>query len=383
MKSKTFRFIALAVAVLTASAALAGCAGADLSDTWQIGSIGPTSGAASSYGISVKQGATIAVDEINAAGGIAGKQITFKFEDDQADPAQGVTSYNSLKDWGMDISMGAVTSGSCGDVATQCANDKMFMITPSASAANCIADKYAFRICFEDPFQGTAIAQYLKENYDLTKVKIGVMYNSASDYSKGIYDAFMAKLCAEVTSVTFTDDAQTVFTTEASMLAGCDIVFLPIYYQAAAAYLKAAQSNTGVQYIGGDGLDGIIDELRGDAALAEGVKLLTPFNAASADAVPSAFVAAYKAKYNATPDQFAADGYDAIYAIKAAIEQANKDGAGLTPQSSVADISAALASAMVKLNFSGATGAMTWDATGAPAKQANIVTVENGAYVVK
>lgn len=380
---KTVRIIALAVAVLMAAASLASCAGNSAEGTWQIGSIGPTSGAASSYGISVKQGATIAVEEINAAGGIAGAKITFKFEDDQADPAQGVTSYNSLKDWGMDISMGAVTSGSCGDVATQCANDKMFMITPSASAANCIADKYAFRICFEDPFQGTAIAQYLKANYDLSKTKIGVLYNSASDYSKGIYDAFMAELGADVTAVTFTDDAQTVFTTEASMLAGCDVVFLPIYYQAAAAFLKAAQSNTGVQYIGGDGLDGIIDELRGDAALAEGVKLLTPFNAASTDTVPASFVKAYKEKYNATPDQFAADGYDAIYAIKAAIEQANKDGANLTPASSVAEISAVLYDAMLKLNFSGATGAMTWDATGAPTKQANIVTIENGAYIVK
>lgn len=383
MKTTFRKLAATALALVTVATSFASCAGKKDADTWKIGSIGPSSGPAASYGISVKQGAQIAVDEINAAGGIAGYQIAFKFEDDQADPAQAVTAYNSLKDWGMKISLGGVTTGSCGDIATQCAADKMFMITPSASAAHCIADKYAFRVCFEDPFQGTAIAQFIKENYDMASTKVGVLYNSASDYSKGVYEAFVKELGTEVTAVTFTDDAQTVFTTEASMLAGCDVVFLPIYYQAAAAFLKAAQSNTGVQYIGGDGLDGLIDELKNDKALAEGVKLLTPFNVAATEGVPAKFVAAYKAKYNATPDQFAADGYDAIYAIKAALEQAVADGKALTPASTVAEISAAMAEAMAKVKLDGATGEMTWNASGAPNKHANIVTIENGAYVVK
>ncbi len=382
MKKTLTRIACALLMCATVALGFAGCASEDAGNTWMIGSIGPSSGPNASYGTSVKQGAQIAVDEINAAGGIAGYQISFKFEDDQADPAQGVTAYNSLKDWGMKISLGAVTSGSCGDVATQAAADEMFLITPSASAANCIADKYAFRICFEDPYQGTAIAKFLKEEYDLSSVKVGALYNSASDYSKGIYDAFMAEIgdAADIVSATFTDDAQTVFTAEASLLAECDIVFLPIYYQAAAAYLKAAQSNTDVQYIGGDGLDGIIAELQGDVALAEGMKLLTPFNATSTDEIVTAFVATYQEKYSSIPDQFAADGYDAIYAVKASIEKAIENGAAITPESTVAEIAKALADAIVTLDFKGATGGMTWDVTGAPTKAANIVTITDGQY---
>lgn len=352
---------------------------------WEIGGIGPTSGANASYGISVKQGAQLAVDEVNKAGGINGSQIDFKFEDDQADANQGVTAYNSLKDGGMKISLGCVTSGSCADVAVQAAADNMFLLTPSASNADCIKEDNAFRVCFDDPYQGTYLAKYIKENYDVKSLSIGVLYNSASDYSKGIYGAFTKELGSDikVTAVAFTDDTQTVFTSEASSLSSCDLVFMPIYYQAAAAYLKAAQSKqkADVKYFGGDGLDGIISELgEGYKNLAEGIKLLTPFNASSTDKKIADFVTAYKAKYNAAPDQFAADGYDAIYAIKASLEAAKASGSDVSPASSIKDTCEALKKAITSITFEGATGKMTWDPSGAPTKAAAIVTITNGEY---
>ena len=381
---KTLKKILCSVLALSSSAILfVGCGNkkTDGTDTWTIGSIGPSSGENASYGLSVKQGAEIAVDEINAKGGISGYKISFKFEDDKAQPAEGVTAYSSLKDWGMKISLGCVTSGSCADVAVQAKADNMFLLTPSASDKSCIKEDNAFRICFEDPYQGISLAKYIKDNYDYQNLKIGVLYNTASDYSKGIYDAFAAELGVDVVTATFNDDKETVFTAQASQLAGCNIVVLPIYYQAAAAYLKAAQSNKDVVYFGGDGLDGIIDELGSSySELSEGIKLLTPFNANSSDEVVSNFVKSYKDKYNATPDQFAADGYDAVYTVKAAIEKAIADGSNITPASSISDICNALKGAMTKISVKGATGEMTWAADGAPSKSANIVTITDGQY---
>lgn len=379
---KILRNILCSVLALSSSAIIfAGCGKSAGTDTWNIGAIGPTSGENASYGLSVKQGAEIAVNEINEKGGIAGYKISFKFEDDKAQPAEGVTAYSSLKDWGMKISLGCVTSGSCADVAVQAHTDNMFLLTPSSSDNSCIKEDNAFRICFDDPYQGTNLAKYIKNNYDVSENKIGILYNTASDYSKGIYDAFSAEIGVDITTATFNDDKETVFTAQASQLSDCDIVVLPIYYQAAAAYLKAAQSNMNVTYFGGDGLDGIISELGSSYAdLAEGINLLTPFNAGSSDETVSNFVNAYKAKYNATPDQFAADGYDAVYTVKAAIEKAIADGSNITPASSISDICNAMKTAMTKITVKGATGEMTWGADGAPVKSANIVTIRDGQY---
>ena len=165
----------------------AGAAAAD-GAAFKIGGIGPTTGAAAIYGTAVMNGAQIAVDEINAAGGINGYQIEFKFEDDQSDSEKSVNAYNTLKDWGMQMLVGTTTSTPCTAVVEETHADNMFQLTPSATAVESIQYDNAFRMCFSDPDQGKASADYISEN-NLAK-KIAVIYNSSDTYSSGVYQKF-------------------------------------------------------------------------------------------------------------------------------------------------------------------------------------------------
>ena len=296
-----------------------------------IGGIGPITGVAASYGIAVRNGAQIAVDEINAAGGINGMQIKFLFEDDEHKADKAVSAYNRLMDKGMQILMGTVTSDPCIAVSEVAKEDNVFMITPTGSAVDCIKYDNAFRICFSDPNQGAASAQYIQEN-DLG-TKIAIIYDISDVYSTGIKDKFVAKAAelglnivaqeafAGAYAADFSAQLQNVKSAEA------DLIFLPIYYEAAAQILmQAKQADLNVNFFGCDGLDGVIPQLGENAAVAEGVMLLTPFVADAPDAKTQAFTAKYEEKYNDTPIQFAADAYDAIYAIKAACEKADVKG---------------------------------------------------------
>ena len=210
------RAAALAAAAVMAASALAGCgsAGSGKSgDKYYIGGIGPVTGDAAVYGTAVKNGAQIAVDEINAAGGINGHQIEYKFEDDVNNPETSVNAYNSLKDWGMQILMGTVTTTPCIAVTAETANDGMFQITPSASSTDVIKNDNVFQVCFTDPNQGTASAQYIGENKLGTKV--ACIYDSSSAYSQGIYEKFAEEAKNQgfevVTAQTFTSDTKVDF----------------------------------------------------------------------------------------------------------------------------------------------------------------------------
>ncbi len=346
-----------------------------------IGGIGPITGAAATYGTAVMNAAQIAVDEINAAGGINGAQIEFIFQDDEHDAEKAVNAYNSLKDDGMQVLMGTVTSTPCIAVAEVAAQDNMFLLTPSGSAVDCIAYDNAFRICFSDPNQGIASAQYIKENGIASKV--AVIYNSSDVYSQGIYEKFAmeaANVGLEIaTAEAFTNDTAKDFSVQLQKVqaSGADLVFLPIYYEAAALILTQADSlGLDVKFFGCDGLDGVIPQLGDNAALAEGVMLLTPFAADAADEATQAFVAAYQAKHGEIPNQFAADAYDAIYVIKAAMEKAGITDANI----SAADLCEALKAAMVEIEVPGLTGTMTWTADGEPSKTPKAMVVADGAY---
>lgn len=345
-----------------------------------IGGTGPLTGNAASYGISVQNGAKIAVEEINAAGGVNGIKFQLEMLDDVTEAEKAATNFGTLMDKGMKVSIGGVTSGACAAFADEAVDEGLLMITPSASAEECIKHDYAFRICFSDPEQGTKAANFISENALGTKVAI--IYDSSDNYSTGLHDAFVAQakeLSLEIVAdEAFTSDTKTDFTNQIAKAknGGADLVFLPIYYQEAAAILTQAESVLGdtVKYVGCDGLDGIISVVE-DTALVEGVTLLTPFFADSTDEPIASFVSAYQEKYDATPDQFAADGYDAVYAIKAAIEKA-----GVTDAND-AELSEKLIAVMTEIELKGTTGTMTWEASGAPTKEAAAVVIKDGKYV--
>ena len=371
-----------AAAAADATTAAAGASNEASSDKgFKIGGIGPVTGAAAVYGLAVKNGAQIAVDEINADGGINGYQIEFNFQDDEHDAEKSVNAYNTLKDWGVQVLMGTVTSAPCVAVADKTNADNMFQITPSGSSVECAQNPNVFRVCFSDPDQGAASATYIAENK--LAEKIAVIYDSSDVYSSGIYEKFAAEAANQgleiVDAEAFTADSNKDFSTQLQKAkdAGADLVFLPIYYTEASLILKQADTmGYAPKFFGCDGMDGILQVENFDTKLAEGLMLLTPFAADAQDELTQKFVTSYKENYGETPIQFAADAYDAIYAIKAAMEEAD-----ITPETSVSDTCDKMKEAMLKIKVNGLTGEdMTWTEDGEPHKAPKAVKVVDGAY---
>lgn len=385
------KFISVMLVAAMAVTALTGCGSNSSSsskkdaDKYYIGGIGPTTGATAIYGTAVKNGAQIAVDEINAAGGINGKQIEYRFEDDQNDAEKAVNAYNTLKDWGMQMLVGTTTTAPCIAVAGKTASDNVFQITPSASSPDVLSsgNGNVFQVCFTDPNQGVASAQYIAENKLATK--IGIIYDSSDVYSSGIEEKFEAEAKTQglniVSKAAFTADSKTDFGTQLQKAkdAGADLLFLPIYYQEASIILKQADTmGYKPKFFGVDGMDGILTVENFDTKLAEDVMLLTPFAADAKNKSVQNFVKTYKEKYKDTPNQFAADSYDAVYALKAAIEESKA-----TTDMSASDMCDALKGAMTKIKMQGLTGGkdgLTWNESGEVTKSPKAVIIKNGAY---
>ncbi|MGN0675681.1 MAG: ABC transporter substrate-binding protein [Oscillospiraceae bacterium] len=375
------KILALALAGFMTVPFFAGCSSenggsgsAEASGTFKIGGIGPLTGDAASYGISVKQGAQVAVDEINAAGGVNGMKLELIFEDDECNEEKSVSAYNKLMDNGINALLGAVTSGCSIAVSEESVNDGILQLTPSGSAMDCTKQANSFRICFTDPLQGELMAQYIA---DQGLKSPAIIYDIASDYSKGIHDAFVAK--AQELGMTIAADESFTggdvdFKTQLTKIksSGADCLFLPIYYTEV-GYISEQASTVGVSlpYFGCDGWDGVIKQLDGNTANIEGAIFLTPFVANSSNEKVKAFVSAYEAAYGSTPDQFAADAYDGVYVIKAAIEKAGDTS------------NEALIAAMTEITVDGVTGSMSFTAEGEPNKSAMVAVIENGEYVGK
>ena len=348
----------------------------------KLGMCGPLTGGAAVYGTAVKAGVEIAVEEVNALGGL---QFELKTEDDEHNAEKAINAYNALVDWGMQIMAGPVTTAPSTAVAGECAADSIFMLTPSASGVDVIeAGDNIFQICFTDPNQGTASADYISEHKLGTK--IGVIYDSSDAYSSGIYEKFKAQaevvgleiVCAEA----FTADNKSDLTNQvtACQKAGADLVFLPFYAVEAAQVLTYA-NKIGYKpiFFGCDGMDGILTTEGFDAALAEGLMLLTPFSADSADEKTQSFVKKYQEKTGIIPNQFAADAYDVVYAIY----QACVEG-GVTADMTAEEINEIMVEQFTTMTFDGLTGAgMTWKETGEVSKSPMAVVIENGVYVGK
>ena len=382
------KFVAMMLAMLMVMAMFAGCgasepaadAPAAEAGAIKLGMCGPLTGGAAVYGTAVQAGMEIAVEEINAKGGL---QFALNCQDDEHDTEKAANAYNALKDWGMQIMAGPVTTAPCNVVAAECANDQIFMLTPSGSGASIIEyGDNIFQICFTDPNQGTASADYMA-SHDLGTT-IGIIYDSSDVYSSGIYEKFAAQ--AEVNGLNiacveaFTADNKADLTTQVTKCqdAGCDVVFLPFYATEAAQVLTYANKiGYAPTFFGCDGMDGILSVEGFDPALAEGLMLLTPFSADSTDEATKSFVSKFQEKTGIVPNQFAADAYDVINAIYQACTNA-----GVTADMSAADINAALIEQFTTMTFDGLTGAgMTWKATGEVSKTPMAVVIENGVYV--
>ena len=344
----------------------------------KIGGIGPVTGGAAVYGQAVKNAEELAVKEINAANG--SDVFDWKFEDDEHDAEKSVNAYNTLKDWGLQVLAGPVTTTPSIAVAAETANDNLFMMTPSASAPTVIeSGDNVFQICFTDPNQGVASADYIADNKLGTKV--GIIYDSSDAYSSGIYEKFKAEAAAKnleiVTAEAFTADNKSDLSTQVAKCqeAGADLVFLPIYYQEASQILIAAnKSGYEPVFFGCDGMDGILSVKNFDQSLAEGLMLLTPFTVDEAGSQD--FVAAYEEAYGIEPLQFGAGAYDAVYAIKEAAEKA-----GVTPDMEVSDMCEAMKTAMTEITIDGLTGeGMTWNANGEPEKAPKAAKIVSGVY---
>lgn len=395
---KFVRVMSAAVSAALVLTAMAGCGSKDSGSSdgkIKVGGIGPITGAAAIYGQAVKNAAEIAVEEINAKDDTV--KFEFKFEDDENDPEKSVNAYNKLKDWGMQILMGTVTTKPCIAVSTETNADKIFQLTPSASSTDVIGgqpDKdgnvtiqrkdNVFQMCFTDPNQGVASAEYIKKQNLGTK--IAVIYNNGDAYSTGIYQKFDAeakKLGLEIVSVTtFPDDTNSDFSAQLNDAKdkGADLLFLPIYYTPASLILtQANKMGYTPKFFGVDGMDGILTVKNFDTKLAEDVMLLTPFTADAADEKTQNFVKKYKEKFGDTPNQFAADTYDCIYALYEACKAKN-----ITSDSKTADICAALTEQFTdsSFKFDGLTGTgMTWAKSGEVSKSLKGMVIKDGKYV--
>lgn len=402
------RGLIMGLAGVGAAGVLAGCnssdagsgstGGSDASGaTFKIGGIGPTTGAAAIYGNACQHGAQIAIDEINAEGGDI--QFELNFQDDENDAERSVNAYNNLKDWGMQILMGTTTSTPCVAVSSETNADNLFQITPSGSSTDVIGGQpdvdgnvaeprkeNVFQMCFTDPNQGAASAQYISEQQLGTK--IAIIYNNSDTYSTGIYQSFKDQASEYgleiVSETTFTEDSQTDFSVQLNDAknAGADLVFLPIYYTPISLILtQANQMGYAPKWFGVDGMDGLLTVEGFDTSLAEGCMLLTPFVATAEDEATQAFVSKYEEDYGETPNQFAADSYDCIYALRQAIEQAE-----VTADMDYSDICDALVEVFTSSEFSYTgltTGgeAATWSETGEISKQPMGMVIQDGVYM--
>lgn len=370
----------LAVAVMLIGV-LSGCAGETADENaFKIGGTGPLTGGAAIYGNAAKRGAEIAIEEINAMGGI---QFALKYEDDQHDPEKAVNAYNAVKDWGMVLSLGSVTSKPAEATSTLSMKDRIFALTPSASSTGTVEGKdNVYQMCFMDPNQGYASARYISEKKLATKV--AVIYMNDDPYSSGIYETFKdeaAKVGLEIVSATtFANGNDTDFSVQVKEAKdkGAELVFLPMYYQPASLiFIEAKKQNFTPKWFGVDGMDGILTLKGFDKSMAEGVMLLTPFNADATDDKTKAFVAKYQEKYGEVPNQFAADAYDCIYAYKQALE-----GAGYTTAKDVKvdELCTKMIEQFSTMTFSGLTGeGMTWK-DGTVSKSPKGMVIEDGAY---
>ncbi len=383
MKRTLTKIICLALACMMAVCCFASCNGGD--EEYVIGVSGPVTGVAAVYGEAVRNAAQMAVDEINEAGGLNGVKFKLVFIDDKHDANNISTNYASLMEQGMQVSLGTVTTAPGLEFAKYAKQDNVFFLTPSASGDKIPADDNGYQMCFADGNQGLVAAQYVNSLFKNQGKTIGILYNSADPYSKGIYDQFKASIDASIATIdaAFTDDKLTDFSGQIQSLKDCDFVFMPIYYTPASTFMTQAKDiiAPNAVYYGCDGLDGIDSAIEGFdiKTIPQEVSMLSHFNSKATDGMAKEFIDKYVDKYGAgTLSQFGASAYDCVYAIYGAMKNAIDKGTEIPSDISATDLCEILkAEFNGGYTFSGVTGTnITWQTNG---------YVQKGAvkYVVK
>ncbi|MBQ9806168.1 MAG: ABC transporter substrate-binding protein [Clostridia bacterium] len=389
--TKRILTLALAVAMIFGVMGLASCGSNPAGDNTKIkiGLTGPLTGGAAIYGVAVRNAAQLAVDEINAAGGLSnGVQFELDMKDDEHKAEKVAALYASLYESGMQVSLGTVTTAPGKEFKELAKEDNVFFITPSATADVIPEHANGYQMCFADSDQGTASAKYFNDNFQ-GKV-IGILYKNDDEYSNGIYQKFMESISADLKPAdsnikTFTDATATTFTQQITDLADCDVIFMPIYYGPASTFMKQGKDTIKADaiYYGCDGFDGITGVEGFDInAIPQEVSYLSHFNSNATEGPAAEFIAKYNEKYDEEKEplnQFGAAAYDCVYAIRDALNQAIANGEDVSATTSASDMCEILKGVFDNgFVFHGITGkcegtnksTISWDANGKVVKEA-------------
>ena len=340
---KLTKTIALVLALVMCIGLFSGCgaSGYTAKNTeYVIGLSGPLTGGAAVYGTAVKNAAQLAVDEINAAGGLNGIKFKLVAMDDVNDATKIATNYAALLEGGMQLSLGTVTTNPCKEFKKLSKDDNVFFLTPSASADEIPEFDNGYQMCFADGNQGKVAAAFVNENY--AGQTIGLFYKSDDAYSKGIYEQFKANLSADVNVVetTFTDANATDFSTQIDTLKDCKFLFMPIYYTPASVFMTQAKDilASDAVYYGCDGFDGLASVLD-LATIPQSITMLSHFDSNAQSGAAKTFIDKYVATYGAdTLNQFGASAYDCVYALYGAMKKAMDEGTKIPVTISASDL---------------------------------------------
>ena len=343
---KLTKAFAVILALVFCLSAFAACSGpvnyAENNTEFVIGLSGPLTGGAAMYGIAVQNAAQMAVDEINAAGGLNGVKFKLVAMDDKHDATLISTNYSALYEGGMQVSLGTVTTAPGLEFKNLSADDNVFFLTPSASGDDIPTNPNGYQMCFADGNQGKVAAEFVNANYK--GQTIGAFYKSDEAYSKGIYDQFKANLDASITVVetNFTDANTSDFSTQIDTLKNCGFIFMPTYYTPASLFMTQAKDILAADavYYGCDGFDGI-DNIDGFdiTAIPQKVTMLSHFNSKATDGMAKEFIDKYVARFGAdTLNQFGASAYDCVYAIYGAMKKAVDEGKDIPVTISASDL---------------------------------------------
>ena len=339
---KLTKTIALVLTLVLCIGLFSGCAASGYTaknTEFVIGLSGPLTGAAAVYGVAVQNSAQMAVDEINAAGGLNGVKFKLVMMDDMHDPSKIATNYAALIEGGMQLSLGTVTTGPGQEYKKLAKDDNVFFLTPSASADNIPEFDNGYQMCFADGNQGKVAAEFVNENF--AGQTIGLFYKSDDPYSKGIYEQFKANLSADVSVVetTFTEANATDFSTQIDTLKDCNFIFMPIYYTPASVFMTQAKDILAADagYYGCDGFDGLASVLELDS-IPQAITMLSHFDSNAQSGPAKAFFDKYVAAYGAdTLNQYGASAYDCVYALYGAMKKAMDEGTKIPVTISASD----------------------------------------------
>ena len=343
-----------------------------------IGSIGPLTGSLAAYGNAVKNGIEMAVEEINAGGGVLGGRPlkVVSYMDDKADSTESANAFNKLVSDGVKAVIGSITSGVTAGLGTLAGQQKMLLLTPTATADTITEGlPTVFRACYSDDFQGRTGAKVAKS---LGASKVAVLYASGDAYSAGLYESFKAGAAEEGLTIVATESSSSTTDTDYTaqltniIASGAEVIFAPYYYDSIGPYIvpQARQLGYTGAFVGADGFDGTPATMLEDKSLYENCYFTNHYAQDDPSEKVQKFVSAYISRYGEENlNALAALGYDAVFMLRDAINKAGSDD------------TAALITAMKGMSFEGVTGSFTLDESNTPYKKCTIITFKDGKQV--